>query len=122
MAKILQIDDSAFMMHYSRGFLEEAGHEVQDFLPSSAMELLERIKADRPDLVLSDYNMPLVDGQTVARTLRRADPTIPVVILTANRDLSRESILRTMGVRQILHKPVKGEDLVQAVKSALAPD
>jgi two-component system chemotaxis response regulator CheY len=122
MAKILQIDDSAFMMHYSRGFLEEAGHEVQDFLPSSAMELLDRIKADRPDLVLSDYNMPLVDGQTVVRTLRRADPSIPVVILTANRDLSRESILRTMGVRQILHKPVKGEDLVQAVKTALTPD
>jgi DNA-binding response OmpR family regulator len=61
-----------------------------------------------------------VDGQTVARTVRRLNPALPVVILTANRDPAKESVLGTIGVQRILHKPVKGEDLVLEVKEILA--
>jgi len=64
MTKILLLDDSSFLRHYLRGSLEEAGYEVEDFLPGSALEVLEWVKAFQPDMVISDYNMPLVDGQT----------------------------------------------------------
>ena len=84
------------------------------------MEVIERVKTSQPDLVISDYNMPLVDGQTVVRTVRRLDPSLPVVILTAKRDPAKEAMLGTIGVQRILHKPVKGEDLVLEVKEILA--
>lgn len=115
MVKILVIDDSALMRQICRGHLEEAGYEVEDYLPSSVVDLAERIKESRPDLVLSDFNMPNVDGQNVARTIRRTDPKIPVIILTANRDASRDAMLQSMGVRKVLYKPIKGADLVGAV-------
>jgi len=120
MIKILVIDDSALMRKISREYLEEAGFTVDDFLPSSVTDLAEKIKNSPPDLVLSDFNMPNVDGMNVARTVRRTNPNIPVVILTANRDAAREALLQTMGVRKILHKPINGEDLVEAVSAVLS--
>lgn len=119
MVKILVIDDSALMRNICRDHLEAAGFEVEDFLPESVNDLAERIKVSPPDLVLSDYNMPIIDGQNVARTVRRANPKIPVIILTANRDAGREAFLQTLGVRKILYKPIKGEELVGVVKKIL---
>ena len=120
MFKILVIDDSAFMRKIARDHLEEAGFDVEDFLPSSVLELVDRIQNSPPDLVLSDFNMPNVDGLSVARNVRRVNPSIPVIILTANRDAAREAMLKTVGVRKILYKPINGEDLVNAVSQALA--
>jgi len=119
MAKILVIDDSSFMRHQVRSFLEEAGFEVEEFLPLSALEVVERVRASVPDLILSDFNMPEVDGQSVARMAKRANPDIPVIILTATRDAAKESVLGTIGVRRVLHKPIGGETLIQAVKEVL---
>jgi DNA-binding response OmpR family regulator len=120
MLKILIIDDSALMRKIVRDHLEEAGFSVDDFLPTSVAELIERIKTAPPDLVLSDFNMPNVDGLNVARTVRRTNSAIPVIILTANRDVARDSMLQTMGVRKILHKPISGKDLISAVEAILA--
>lgn len=119
MVKILVIDDSSLMRQICRGHLEEAGYEVEEFLPKSVAELSVHIQASPPDLVLSDFNMPVVDGRSVARTLRQSFPKIPVIILSANRDAGRDAFLQTLGVRKILYKPIKGEDLVGAVKKIL---
>jgi CheY-like chemotaxis protein len=120
MPKVMVIDDSALMRKVSRDHLEEADFEVEEYLPNSVAELSERLKQSQPDLVLSDYNMPKVDGQNVARTVRRCCPEIPVIILTSNRDVVRESMLQTMGVRKILHKPISSEELIEAVREVLA--
>jgi CheY-like chemotaxis protein len=119
MAKILVIDDSAFMRKYVRELLEAAAFEVEEFLPLSALEALERIRLSAPDLILSDYNMPDVDGQSVARMAKKANPSLPVVILTAVRDASREATLTKLGVTRILHKPIEAEALVKAIQEIL---
>lgn len=119
MPKILVIDDSAFMRQYIRGFLEDAGFEVEDLLPGSALEALEAIRNAKPDLLLSDYNMPNLDGQSVARMARRADPKLPVVILTAARDVDREAKLKELGACAVLYKPLKGEELVTQLRKVL---
>jgi len=120
MFKILVIDDSTLMRKISRDYLENAGYGVEDFLPASILELVEQIRTSPPDLVLSDFNMPNIDGLDVARNVRRINSNIPVIILTANRDASREARLQTVGVRKILYKPIRGEDLVNAVSQVLA--
>jgi CheY-like chemotaxis protein len=119
MTKVLVIDDSAFMRQHLRGFLEDAGLVVEDFLPHSCQELILKVQSTKPDLVLSDFNMPDIDGLQVARTVRRVDADIPVVILTANHDTARDSLLGTLGVRQVLHKPIDGEKLVAVLRELL---
>ena len=120
MAKILVIDDSPFIRNMWRRYLEAAGFEVEDFLPSSVSELMERIKQSPPDLVLSDFNMPVVNGQNIARGVRETSPKTPVIILTANQDEARDAILQSIGVSKIIYKPIQEQDLVAAVNNILA--
>lgn len=120
MLKILVIDDSVLMRRFVRDHLEKEGFAVEEFLPVSVLELMERVKTFPPDLVLSDFNMPYVDGLEVARNVRRVNPNIPVIILTANRDVVREAKLQTVGVRKVLYKPINGEMLADAVRRILA--
>ncbi len=120
MAKILVIDDSALMRRILRHHLEQGGFEVEDWLPLSAMEIQDRINASAPDLVLSDYQMPGVNGLTVAKMVQKANPKIPVVILSAIRDAELEVTLGKFGVKRILGKPIDAESLVQAVKDVMA--
>jgi len=119
MTKILVIDDSSFMRKYLREAFGEAGFEVDDLLPVSPLEVMERMKACKPDLVLTDYHMPHVDGSQVARMARRADPGVPVVVLTATRDPELDQSLTNLGVRLILHKPMTFEAIVKSVQDLL---
>jgi len=120
MPKVLLIDDSAFFRKTVRGFFEEGGFETEDFLPLSALEVLERVRAFQPDLVVTDYNMPDVDGMEVLRMLRRHSKVLPVVVLTASRDPEREARLKAHDSVWILHKPMRGENIVMAVKTIFA--
>jgi len=119
MARILVVDDSTFMRKFLRDALEAQGHEVDDLLPVSPLEITERVRGNRPDLVLTDYHMPHVDGLQVARMVRRADATVTVVMLTSVRDPALDAALATTGVRHILRKPMTGEAIARALGEIL---
>lgn len=121
MARILVIDDSKFMRTFLRSALEAQGHEVDELVPVSPLEVTERIRAQRPDLVLTDYHMPDVDGLQVARMVRRADATVIVVMLTSARDPALDAALATAGVRRVLRKPMAGEAIARALEEILGP-
>lgn len=121
MARILVIDDSELMRDVLRRNLEAAGFEVETWLPLSAFEVVERLGASRPDVVLCDYQMPGVNGLSVAKMALKADPKPPVVILTAFRDPEIEANLRKFGVVRILYKPIRAEELAKAMHDVLAP-
>ncbi|MDP2877145.1 MAG: response regulator [Holophaga sp.] len=119
MSKIMVIDDSKMMRIYLRRCLEKAGYEVEEWLPLSAMEVPNQIATSMPDLILSDYQMPGCNGATLVRMAHKANPKLPVLILTAFRDEDMESNLLRLGVRQVLTKPIVAESLIQAVAGAL---
>jgi DNA-binding NarL/FixJ family response regulator len=122
-AKILVIDDARMMRIYLQRCLEQAGLEVEAWMPDSAMEVLDHIRASAPDLLLCDYRMPAVNGATIVRMVHKAGLKLPMLILTAFRDDDMEQALLRLGVRQILTKPIDPQALVLAVQGALeAPD
>lgn len=120
MFKVLVLDDSALMRQRIRSFLEDEGLQVEDGLPATEADLLGRIEALQPDLLISDFTMPQLDGLAVARCVRRAHPKLPVIILTALRDPARDAQLKSAGVRLILHKPIHGPELLEAVVKVLS--
>lgn len=119
MAKILVIDDSTLMRRILRNHLQAGGHEVIDWLPLSAMEIPDFLTANSVDLILTDFQMPGVNGMTVAKLAMKTVPLVPVVILTALRDPEVEAQLMKFKVRRILHKPITPEALLVMVSEVL---
>jgi CheY-like chemotaxis protein len=119
MAKILVIDDSALMRRLLQNYLQAGGHEVESWLPLSAMEIPERLTSNPVDLILTDYQMPGVNGMTVAKMAMKAAPGVPVVVLTALVDPEIEAQLAKFNVRRIIHKPISAEALQAMVADVL---
>lgn len=119
MPKVMVIDDSGFLRHYVRGILEEAGHVVEDFVPYSVMEVQEHCKVFEPDLVMTDFNMPHVDGLAVIRMVRRHSLKLPIVLLTATHDPEREAKLKGYEPLWVIYKPITGEQLLKALGGIL---
>jgi CheY-like chemotaxis protein len=120
MAKVVVIDDSKIMRRILSQFLEHGGYEAMAWEPMSAMEIMERTTEARPDLLVSDFQMPGCNGATVARMARKADPKLPIIVLTALRDAETMELLRKSKVNQVLNKPISEVDFLKAVAAILA--
>lgn len=119
-AKILVIDDSRMMRLYLRRCLERAGHEVEEWVPLSAMDVPDQVTSSAPDLIISDFQMPGCNGSSLARMARKARPDCPILILTAFRDDEMEAGLLKLGVTRVLAKPILETALLAAVTGTLA--
>ena len=110
---VLLVEDDSAARQVIRNLLEEDGWTVDE--ASDGQEGLARAAAKTPDVILTDLNMPVVDGFDFLDQLRRLPncADVPVIVLTA-RDLTREDRRRLRGGSQILNKgDVKLKSLVE---------
>ena len=107
------------MRRYLTRCLTQAGHEVEEWMPLSAMEIADKLKEAKPDLLLTDYRMAGCNGATVARLSAATLPDMPVVVLTATRDDDMVATLKKFKVAGILYKPIKAEDLGTSLEGIL---
>lgn len=119
MPRILVIDDSALMRDLLCRHLQAADFEAEAWLPMSVFEVSERLAEMKPDLILCDYQMPGVNGLSVAKMALKADPRPKVVVFTAFRDPEIEANLKKFGVARVLHKPLGAGPLVEALREVL---
>ena len=90
--KVLIVDDSPTIRTALRGLVEKMGHSVIEVEDGS--EALQSYRRDKPDLVLIDVMMPVMDGYEAARQMReiRPDEWVPIIFLSskeADQDLDR---------------------------------
>ncbi len=119
MAHILIVDDSPTEVHVFRTMLEKHGYSVS--VATSGEEGVEKIRGEKPDLVLMDIVMPGLNGFQATRQLTRDPETssIPVVILsTKGQESDRVWGLR-QGAKDYLTKPVREDLLVGKIHSIL---
>ena len=118
-AHIVVVDDEDDLRRLVGMFLERAGHEVRLF--ESAHEALEAVQGepDWPDLVVTDYSMPRMDGQELARGLKAIREDLPVLLQTGfGQSLETPESGRPFDLR--LSKPMRRRDLLEAVDELLA--
>jgi DNA-binding NtrC family response regulator len=84
-------------------------------------EALELFEAERPDVVVSDIMMPVMDGLEMARAIRQLAPETPVILCTAFTETSYLLKAIELGVCAYLRKPVDCRELVAAVNRAALP-
>lgn len=120
MTMILIVDDTASNAKLARTVLESAGYrclEAND--GQSGIDLAQR---ERPDLVLMDVRLPGMSGIDATRKLKTGAATrsIPVIALTAHALKDERDAILAAGCDGYLAKPYRVDDLLQAVKRALA--
>ena len=85
---------------------------------SEALALIEK-RPDYFDLVLSDSKMPEMSGPELAEKLKKVNPDLPFILVTAFSDSDTEERLMTLGVQAIVKKPFLIENLKTALKTSL---
>ncbi len=119
MAKILAVDDSASMRQMVAFTLKGAGHTVTD--AADGQQALDIAKTNSFDLVLTDVNMPVMDGITLTKNLRTlpAYRFTPILVLTTEAGVDKKSEGRAAGATGWLVKPFNPDQLLATVKKVL---
>ncbi len=113
--KILIVDDSASVRMVARIALREKGYEVIE--ASNGREGLEKLAADRVNLVISDVNMPQMDGISFLKELKShpSSKFVPVIMLTTEAGQDKMQEGRAAGAKAWITKPFQPATLIDAV-------
>lgn len=124
--RFLVVDDTAPNRELIALQLERLGQHVE--LAENGLDALQRFAAHSFDLVLTDVNMPVMDGPDLARQLRAHGVEIPIIAITAHTDPAEHERCRASGINAVLIRPllmdeldVKIRELVQVSNGAAVP-
>ncbi|AWK89474.1 response regulator [Azospirillum thermophilum] len=118
--RVLLVEDEAVSAMALAAVCEQAGYRVT--CVGNGREGLEAFERAPFDVVVTDLNMPQLDGGRMIRSLRREWPCLPVVVVTGSPPPGglRELQGSEPGVMALLTKPVAGADLVRAIRGVFA--
>ena len=117
-ASVYVVDDDASIREAVEGLIRSAGYRAETF--ASAREFLARPLADIPSCLLLDVQLPGFSGLDLQRELAAADVQIPIIFLTAHGDIPMTVRAIKAGAMEFLTKPVDDEDLLRAIRQAIA--
>lgn len=119
MATILLVEDHQEIWDFLSRRLKRRGFEV--IVAQDGQEGLDQMRAKRPDLLLLDMNLPVMDGWTVAQTLKADDATkhIPIIALTAHAMSGDREKALNAGCDDYHAKPVDFSQLLNQIEAAL---
>lgn len=118
-AKILTVDDSASIRMTTNVTLSNAGYSIVEAVHGA--DGLEKAKAGNFDLIVTDLNMPIMDGLTMIEELRKlpAHTGVPIIFLTTESDADLKARAKAAGATGWLTKPFDPQNLVKIVKKVL---
>ncbi|NLI29344.1 MAG: response regulator [Nitrospiraceae bacterium] len=117
--KILCVDDDKTTRKILSLYLKGKGYEV--VTAENGLDALEKMGTDNINLVVTDMNMPFMDGIELTKTLR-ADPNwqhVPILMVTTEADEEEKKRAATAGVDDYLVKPANAEQITASVKKIL---
>ena len=117
MTKILLVEDHEELWDFLSRRLVRRGFEV--VLAHDGQQALDQVEAQSPDLVLLDMDLPVIDGWTVARRMRAAGDTRPIIALTAHAMAGDRAKAIEAGCDDYHPKPVDFPLLLDQVDTAL---
>lgn len=115
---ILVVDDSQTMLMSLKMNLEMNGYKVET--ATNGEEGLNKIKAGlNPNLIITDINMPVMNGLEFIREVRKVLRFTPILILTTESESSKKEEAKKLGATGWLIKPVSGNDLIKVIQRVI---
>jgi two-component system, chemotaxis family, chemotaxis protein CheY len=118
MARVLVVDDAAFMRKVLTDTLSKGGHEVVGEA-SNGLEAVDRFRELRPELTTLDITMPEKDGLTALREILSFDPSARVVMCSALGQESKVLEAIRAGAKDFVVKPFQPERVLDAISKAV---
>jgi two-component system chemotaxis response regulator CheY len=119
MARVMLVDDTAFMRFFLRNVFEEMGHEVVAEA-ANGHEALSAYAIMKPELVTMDITMPDMDGIEAVKRLKQMDPKVKIMMCSAMGQKSRVTEAIKAGAVDFIVKPFQKERVEIAIANALS--
>ena len=118
--KILVADDSRVMRQIVIRTLRQAGYDDHDIIQAeNGREAFEMVGSEKPDLVLSDWNMPEMTGIECLQALRAAGSQVPFGFVTSEGSPEMREKAANAGALFLIAKPFTAEDFAEALADVL---
>ena len=119
MAQILAVDDSASMRQMVAFTLKSVGHQVME--ATDGQDALNKAKSQRFDLIVTDVNMPIMDGISFIKNIRTHPnyKSTPILMLTTESSMDKKAQGKAAGATGWIVKPFNPDQLLAVVKKVL---
>jgi DNA-binding NarL/FixJ family response regulator len=118
MLQVLIADDHEIMRRGIRSVLESRD-DIEVYEAENGKEAIDKAQELQPHLVILDVSMPVLDGFSAAREIRKAFPQIPILIFSLDRTEAFTEVAKKIGVSGFISKNDVGETLLKAIDAAL---
>jgi len=122
MKRIIIADDSATARMFIKRCLEIIGLGEAEFIEAeNGKAALNVAKQQVPDLLLTDLNMPVMDGETLLKWVKASPKLceVPVIVITSAGNPAKEAQLLELGARQVINKPISPPVMMDALADFL---
>jgi len=120
--RVLIVDDNGYMLTILRTILHGFGIK-QIFESKDPADAFDLVRSDSVDIIISDYQMEILDGLDFVRLVRTADdspnPLVPIIMLSAYSEKSRVMAARDAGVTEFCCKPVTAKEMFSKIASVI---
>jgi two-component system chemotaxis response regulator CheY len=118
MAKVLVVDDAAFMRVRAAKVLQDNGHDVAQ--AENGLDAVKQYAEWRPDAVLMDITMPEMDGLAALKEIKKIDPAARVAMVTAMGQQAIVMEALKAGAKDFVLKPLQPDRVLAALQKLLA--
>jgi len=117
--KVLVVDDEIHIVHVVAIKLRNNGYEV--ITAGNGAEAYELACEEKPDIIVTDYQMPVMSGLDFVEKLRSSEATVntPVIMLTARSFAIEDKQKEELGISQCLSKPFSPKELLEKIEDIL---
>lgn len=120
MTQLLVADDSETVLLMLQRRLEMEGYEVVTATDGvEALERLQELAPNEPDVILLDAMMPNMSGTEVLEEVRGKGSTVPILMISAHLDAQEPDRMRSLGATDCIPKPFEWEDLIAKIEEVV---
>ena len=114
--KILIVDDDQTILYLLRKIFMGRGFQIS--VAKDGLEAIERLRAERPDLVITDLKTPSLSGGDLISSIRRAQSNLPIIVMTAYSNLYPEK-KEDKDIKAYFRKPFDINEMISSVQKIL---
>ncbi|MBV4445925.1 response regulator [Clostridium tyrobutyricum] len=118
MAKVLIVDDAAFMRMMIKDILEKGGFEIVGEA-NNGIKAVELFKKEKPDVITMDITMPDMDGIEAVKAIKEFDPAAKIIMCSAMGQQTMVMDAIKAGAKDFIVKPFQPDRVIEAVTKVL---